>query len=680
MNSRMLAEINHGNMFTSVFPGLPSSAVNALLDGPIGVWMCQPQEQWLYLNDAAKSMLGIKLNGNTLEGRIPHILRHLFQQPGAKGITPCGHRPIYSYLIYDDQSMQGGVFINDHHNTVTTHSSERDQQLLKLLMQLPHLAVQGYDQSGQVIHWSQASQELYGYSRQEASSRTIKQLIIPPEHQDDFSDTFQRWLKGPLIAPTRESQRLHKNGELLMVQTTQLLLHPQASTTQLYTIDFDCNSQQQQQQQLHELEHYDHLTRLPNQRFLYSLLHQTLKHSQQLNQQTAVMFIGIDKFKFVNSEFGHDVGDKILQRMADRIIASVGVQDLKSRFGGDVYVLAFSLPDASSQATLIANRLLRTLSAELGLDQGPEKMTASIGIALSPDDGDDTQSLLKHADAALSQAKDGGGDRFVFFDPDMNQSTHRAQFIARDLERAIKEDELTLLYQPQIDLKTNSIPGCEALLRWNHHELGEISPAEFIPILEQQQAMTTLDYWVVRSTLKKIKDLLGKGHFPPRMFINISAASLNHLQFQEHFKNLLQELQVPTETIGIELTEYALINNEPAAVSNLNWCRENGIKIALDDFGTGFSSLSYLSRLPIDIIKIDKCFIHSYREKQGQELIKTIIAIAHNLSMELICEGVQDIEQEFFLKEHGCEMAQGNHYSQAINSEELMRWLQSRHH
>ncbi|MCV6615356.1 MAG: EAL domain-containing protein [Cellvibrionaceae bacterium] len=670
----MLANKDTGAFFAEFFPQFSPELIDYLINGPMAVWVCQQKPAWLYLNQAAQAIVGIKESQALSERRFPHCLRHLQQRPGQSGLQVCIAGKLYSYQIVDRDGRQAGLLLRGSNANRSAINTERDLQLLKLITQLPGLAIQGYDNSGRVIYWNQASTKLYGYEQREALGRAQQSLTLS---QETGTPNWPALLKGPTIGRRQHCLRRHKNGQLLQIQSTPLLLHPQGQA-QVFFIDFDSDGQRQQLQQLHELENYDQLTGLPNQYFLQSLLEKTLENSERLAMQTAVMFIGIDKFKFVNSEFGHGVGDKILQIVANRIFANVSSNDLKSRFGGDVYVLAFSLPEASSQAALIANRLLNRLSDDLSLVRGPQKISASIGIAVSPCDGRDAASLLKHADAALSQAKDRGGDRFVFFDSELNQTTHRSQFIARDIERAINECELELRYQPQLDIQHNSVPSCEALLRWQHPELGNISPAEFIPILEQEQSMLDLDLHVVSQALQRVNSLMQQGIYPPRIYVNISAGSINSAQFTQHLKRLLQQHQTPTDCFGIELTEHELVAKQDTTIDNLNWCRQQGIKIALDDFGTGFSSLSYLTSLPIDVIKIDKSFLPKANEQNKQELIKTIITIAHSLSMEVICEGVGSLEQEAFLKEYGCEMVQGNYYSPPLSEAELQQWIQQR--
>lgn len=679
MNSWTLTLPENEEFFDSIFPGLSQGAFNTIMDGPIGIWVYQSEPGCLFVNKTAKQLLQLKLSATVFSADTPPCLRHLLKSPSKEGLQKCLGSDVFSYLIHQQDLICAGVFVHDNQKPLLPKAND-DHSLLKLMMQLPHLAIQGYNSDGEVIYWNEASSDLYGYSLAQARGKSMETLIIPQNQRCNFPTVFQKWLANSGVAPNRNCIRLDRQGEKVQVQTTQIAIRNSEHSLELYCIDYSNASEREQQQQLHELEYYDQLTKLPNRQLMHSLLQQSLKISQQLDLCTAVMFIGIDKFKLVNSEFGHEVGDQILQRVANRILTAVSVQDLKSRFGGDVYVLAFNMPEGSNQVSTIARRLWRALSDDLHLNEGPERITTSIGIALSPHDGENAATLLKHGDAALAQAKANGGDCFVYFDPEVNRNTHREHYIARDLKRALQAEELHLIFQPQFQLGTNKLCGSESLLRWQHKQLGEISPAEFIPILEQQQSMLMLDFWVTSQMFKTIKQYLISGIKPPRTFANLSAATINHPDFQHTVQRMLNKHAIPCDTVGIELTEHVLINNEPQAVANLQWCRQKGIKIALDDFGTGFSSLSYLATLPIDIIKIDKSFISCIEKKHNRELVKIIIAIAHSLSMDVICEGVQSSEQERFLKKHGCEMVQGHYYSQALNSQQWFTLLQEGKH
>ncbi len=669
MNSWTLTLPVNEEFFDSIFPGLSQGAFDTIIDGPVGIWVYQASPGCLFVNETAKQLLKLEQSASIFSADTPPCLRHLLKKPNQSGLQKCQGSNVFSYLISERSSITAGIFVRTTEAELPSTRSD-DQETLKLLMQLPHLAVQGYNQQGRVIYWNEACNDLYGYSLAQASGKTMAELLIPQNQRAGFPSVLQKWLSKAGVAPNRKCIRVNRQGQKLQIQTTQIVLRSPHNEVELYCIDYSMEGAKQQQQQLHELEYYDQLTKLPNRQLMHSLLQQSMKISQQLDLSTVVMFIGVDKFKLVNSQYGHEIGDQILKRVADRIRSSVSVQDLKARFGGDVYVLAFNLPEGSQQTSTIANRLLSTLSEELHLIEGPDKVTASIGIAISPHDGEDAGTLLKHGDAALAQAKANGGNGFFYFDPELNRNTHRVHYIAQDIKRALQAGELKLMFQPQFHLSSSELCGSESLLRWQHELLGEISPAEFIPILEQQKSMLMLDFWVTSQMFKNIKSYIISGINPPRTFANLSAETINHKDFQHSVQRMLDKHGIPCFTVGIELTEHVLINNEPQAVANLQWCRQKGIKIALDDFGTGFSSLSYLARLPIDIIKIDKSFISAIEKKHNRELVKTIIAIAKSLSMEVICEGVQSEKQEQFLREHGCDMVQGHHYSFALDSHE----------
>ncbi|MBB6519781.1 sensor domain-containing phosphodiesterase [Pseudoteredinibacter isoporae] len=677
MNRGTLTPLGNDDFFKSISLGLSQDAFDIIVDGPVGIWVSQASPTRLFVNENAKRLLQLDSNDGVFTEHSPPCLSHLLKHPDKKGLQTCQGSDVFSFLISQRASTYTGLFLRCPESDLPLAQPD-EQELLKLVMQLPHLAVQGYDHHGKLIYWNEASSELYGYSLDQAVGKNMEELLIPQSHQGNFPTIYKRWLANPGVAPNRNCIRMNCQGQKIQVQTTQIVLQNGSREAELYCLDYSDDGTRRQQQQLHKLEYYDQLTQLPNRQLMHSLLEQSLKVGQQLDLCTAVMFIGIDKFTLVNSEFGHEVGDHILKKVADRILTIASFQDLKSRFGGDVYALSFNVPKDNKQVSRIARRLLAALSKELHLEKGPERISASIGIALSPFDGEDASTLLQHGDAALAQAKADGGGCFVYFDPELNRSNHRVHFIANDLERALDAGELHLSFQPQFQLDSEMLCGSESLIRWQHEQLGDISPAEFIPILERQKGMLVLDFWVTKQLLKTIQEYLEQGIEPPRIFVNLSAATINHKDFRHNVSRVLEKYNVPSHAVGIELTEHTLIHNEPQAVANLHWCQEKGIKIALDDFGTGFSSLSYLAKLPIDIIKIDRLFISAIDKKHNRELVKTIIAIAHSLSMEVLCEGVQTREQEDFLREHGCEMVQGHYYTEALDSEQWLALIQSK--
>ncbi|WP_353407028.1 sensor domain-containing protein [Pseudoteredinibacter isoporae] len=650
---------------------MSQDALDTIVDGPVGIWIFQTSPACLFVNENAKRLLHLDQEANFYTDNPPNCLRHLLTHPEKTGLQECPESDILSYLVSQQTSIYLGLFLRSQQNTDSLPQS-KDRELLKLILQVPHLAVQGYDQAGKLIYWNESSCELYGYSVSQAIGKSMEELLIPQHYRGNFSTVFQRWIANTGVSPSRNCIRMNRLGQQIRVQTTQIVLANVQGDIELYCLDHSDDNTRLQQQKLHKLEYYDQLTQLPNRQLMQALLQQSLKIGQQMNLRTAVMFIGIDKFKLVNSEFGHEVGDLILKQVADRILTITSSQDLKSRFGGDVYVLSFNLSKDNEQSSAIARRLLAAISKELRLKKGPERISASIGIALSPEDGQDASTLLQHGDAALSQAKTSGGGCIAYYDSELSRSNHRVHFIANDLERALQAGELHLIFHPQFRLDSVELCGGESLIRWRHEQLGDISPAEFIPILEKQKGMLVLDFWVTTQVLKTIQRYLDSGVKSPRIFVNLSADTINHRSFQQNVQRTMAKYQVPYHAVGIELTEHTLIHNEPQAVTNLQWCQKQGIKIALDDFGTGFSSLSYLAKLPIDIIKIDRSFISSIEKKHNRELVKTIIAIARSLSMEVICEGVQTRRQEVFLRKHGCEMVQGHYYSRALDSEQ---WL-----
>ncbi len=423
---------------------------------------------------------------------------------------------------------------------------------------------------------------------------------------------------------------------------------------------------------------HDFLTGLPNVRSFNRSFNRELAFSEINKQPITVMFLDLDRFKLINDMFGHSIGDYLLKAVAGRILENMAERDVVSRVGGDEFVLLFTNCNAEF-AGQKAQKILEELSEPFIFEGNELFVTPSIGISFYPEDGQDAETLVKNADIAMYRAKEQGRNNFQFFTPEMNQSILKRVQMEKGLRKALEYDELMLCYQPQIDLKTGNIVGSEALVRWKHPELGMISPADFIPIAEETGLIVQMGQWILRKACEQNMQWREKGHLPITVSVNLSARQFQQKNLVENVTQILKETGLDPKYLELEITESIAMHNEEYVITKLNELKSIGINIAMDDFGTGYSSLNYLKEFPIDTLKIDRSFISDIKGKESEsaEICSTIIAMARNMKLKVIAEGVETAEQLDFLMKRNCDEAQGYLFSKPLTSEEFHLLYQS---
>ena len=424
------------------------------------------------------------------------------------------------------------------------------------------------------------------------------------------------------------------------------------------------------------MANHDALTQLPNRTLLQDRIQQTLAHNSRHNQLAAVIFIDLDKFKVINDTLGHDVGDGLLLEAAARLVAGVRSDDTVARQGGDEFIILLSEISHPEDAGLIAQKLLDSLLQPFTIKGKELHISASIGIAIFPDDGSDMESLLKNSDIAMYHAKESGRNNYQFFSAKMNEQAAEKQTLISDLRRAVEHNELFLVYQPVVDMINGDMAGMEVLLRWQHPALGLISPAKFIPLAEESGLILPIGEWVLRSACEQLLEWQKQGYEVPRLAINLSATQFRQKSLADNIAVILRETGVEPRYIGLEITETMLVHNFEEVVDTLLKLSNMGLEISIDDFGTGYSSLSYLKRFPINKIKIDKSFVDNLAtDPDDAAIVKAIIAMAGALQMKVVTEGVETKAQLDFLRQHGCEQYQGYVFSNPLPAAEIVAKL-----
>jgi diguanylate cyclase (GGDEF)-like protein/PAS domain S-box-containing protein len=427
-----------------------------------------------------------------------------------------------------------------------------------------------------------------------------------------------------------------------------------------------------------EMATHDALTGLPNRHLLQDRIEQALIHDARSQKQMAVLFIDLDHFKTINDSLGHDIGDLLLQAVAKRLLDCVRSEDTVARQGGDEFIVVLNSIAESLDAAKVAQKILDALMHPFHIDNNELHICGSIGIAVSPEDGTNAETLLKNGDAAMYHAKENGRNNYQFFTDELNKSAHERHILSLDLRYALERNELVLFYQPIMDMPDHRLHSVEALLRWRHPEHKLIAPDKFIGLAEETGLIIPIGAWVLKTVCEQIKTWQAQGYHVPKVAINLSARQFRDKELINNIARTLDETGVAAQYITLEITESMLIDNIEKVVETLNQLNAMGIRISIDDFGTGYSSLSYLKRFPIHTLKIDRSFVRDIvTDKNDHTIVATIIAMAHSLGMDVTAEGIETEEQLDLLIAQQCDHYQGYHFSRPVAAPEIEPMLAS---
>lgn len=437
----------------------------------------------------------------------------------------------------------------------------------------------------------------------------------------------------------------------------------------------DITEHKRADERIHYLAHFDALTGLPNRALLEERANYAFNLTKRNQDSLALMFLDLDHFKNINDSLGHSLGDALLIELVKRLRLLVREGDTIARMGGDEFILL--LPGTNVHgAEQVAQKLLEVVNQAYQIAQYDLTVTASIGIAIYPDDGADLESLSKNADAAMYRVKREGRNGYRFFTPEMQAQSVRHLQLVNGLRHALERDQLQVHYQPQISLLDGHVIGAEALLRWQHPELGAVSPAEFIPIAEESGLIFPIGEWVLRTAVQQLKTWHDRGLGPLVMSVNLSTVQFRHSDLPDLITRILDDAGLPPEHLELELTEGVAMHDPQGAITVMNNLHERGIRMSIDDFGTGYSSLSYLKKFKIYKLKIDQSFVRDIStDAEDKAIVVAIISMAQSLGLRTIAEGVETKAQLEFLREQGCAEVQGYYYSKPLPAEQLEAFL-----
>ena len=434
----------------------------------------------------------------------------------------------------------------------------------------------------------------------------------------------------------------------------------------------DISVMKQTQDQLYRMAHYDSLTGLPNRRFFHDRLQGDLEQARRGKEIVALMFVDLDGFKLINDNLGHRAGDLLLREVSDRIKECVRESDMVARMGGDEFTVILSQLKSSHSAVLVARKILKRIYEPVMLEGQELFVSSSIGISVFPEDADVLEGLLQCADTALYKAKEMGKNGYQFFSREMNQRAMERLILQTQIRQGLAAREFSVFYQPQFNALTGVLVGLEALVRWQNPVMGLVSPDQFIPMAEETGLIHELGEQVIRQVCSQGRQWLQEGLRPVRIAVNISPHQLRREEFVPMIESVVGESGFPFTLLEFELTESVLIEDNPRDLEKLHRLKENGALLAIDDFGTKYSSFSYLKRLPVDRLKIDRSFVQDLPgNSSGTEIASAIIAMSRALNLEVVAEGVETREQADFLRERGCHYLQGYYCGRPVRAEEL---------
>ncbi len=528
--------------------------------------------------------------------------------------------------------------------------------------------------------------DIFGYTSEE-TFLNVSPLHIFTRKQPDGTHSILKLKEMKVLAQEEGSYQSEwvfkrSNGEVFWadIMLTSMVLN---GRNVIYVVCRDISSRKEMELELSRQKsilyyqaNHDPLTGLPNRIHFKQELKKELKRTAKLNTKLALMFIDLDRFKKINDSLGHDVGDKVIHIIGERLKRSIRKEDMVSRLGGDEFLLMMKNVKRERDIIVEAERILKIIEEPIAVEDYTLYSSASIGISCYPEDDMHESNLLKYADTAMYKAKEEGGNNFQFYQSEMTDTAYEHVMMERDLREGILSGDFEVYYQPQVDVRDGKIIGVEALVRWHHPIVGLLSPDIFIPLAETTGLIVSLDLWVMKTAMQQVAQWHAEELNPGTLALNMSMKQLESSNFEEEVHKNLSLYEFKKNWLSFEITETEVMKKPDEVITILETLHNLGISIAIDDFGTGYSSLSYLKRLPIDKLKIDRMFISDIPDdKDAVAIVKTVIKLAKNLHLDVIAEGVENTVQKEFVEAHGCYAVQGYYYSKPLPADEMKEML-----
>jgi diguanylate cyclase (GGDEF)-like protein/PAS domain S-box-containing protein len=553
---------------------------------------------------------------------------------------------------------------------------ENEHMLASVMRNLPGLAYRRRNDAEWTMEFaSEGCRDLTGYAPAdflENRVRTWTSIIVPEDLERAWHEVQDQLGRGNRYAS--EYRIVRADGTLRWVSERGV----GAGTTALEGIITDITETRYYLEEMVHRATHDTLTGIANRPLLIDHLRHGLAYGQRYQRMVATLVINIDHFKYVNQSLGHDAGDHLLKEIATRLRKALRDHDTVARLGADSFAMVLIDQENLGAASQVMMRLLNAARAPAQIGGEEVVVTCSIGCTLFPVDGADPETLLRRADMAMRRARNLGGDCFHFYSAESDRNTEDRLHLEANLRRAVERNELLLQYQPQLNLRDDTLIGMEALVRWKHPELGLVSPGRFIPIAEETDLIVSLGSWILEEACRQTKALLDEGFHVGHVAVNLSARQFRDRRLIEHIGEILARTGLEPSRLELEITESLVMRDVDAVVARLKELKAFGVQLAIDDFGTGYSSLSYLRRFPIDRLKIDQSFTREVTSSlDGAAIARAVIQLGHALELRVIAEGVETEGQLHFLRENGCDEIQGYVYARPLDPEALRRLLAS---
>ncbi len=521
---------------------------------------------------------------------------------------------------------------------------------------------------GYISEANDAFLQITGYTREDLLSEKVQWVAMTPQKYRVVDEQALEELRRSGTCTPYEKEFITKDGSLVPILVGGAFFEGSQTTGVAFVLDL--SARKQAEERIHFMAHHDALTGLPNRVLLQDRMTQAIAHARRSGTQLAVLFIDLDDFKRINDSLGHEIGDRLLQLVGQRLQASLREGDSVARLGGDEFVLTLSTLVDGNDAALVARKTMEVLRLPFQVDGHEFHITCSIGISLYPVDGTDVEALMRAADAAMYHAKEKGRCNCQFFTPALNKAVHQRLILENRLRHAVAADQFTLHYQPQIDMTTGAIISSEALLRWQRPGKAPMSCGAFIATAEKTGLIVSIGEWALRQACRQLRYWHDLGYPQLRVAVNLSPRQFCQPNLVDTIARILDETGLAAGNLDLEITEGILLQRSDDNIATLRQLSAMGIQLSLDDFGTGYSSLAYLQRYPIDGLKIDQSFVGAIAQNlSDQALVNAIIGMARGLDLNILAEGVETPQQASFLMDRGCTSAQGFYYSAAVAPE-----------
>ncbi len=566
--------------------------------------------------------------------------------------------------------------VSRRHEAVTA-LKESERQFRETVDLLPQ-GVFETDCDGRVVFWNRCALDLSGYSAEDLAGGLLLSQLFAADEGNRLQEVFQQVMNGQRLVNSQFTVR-KKNGATLpaLISADAMASQGQIIGIRGSVVDISDRVQteetlRQNEARLNYLAYHDTLTDLPNRALFQDRLEHALARARRFGSQLALLIIDLDRFKNFNDSLGYDMGDQVLWKVACQLRNGLREVDTLARIGGDEFVIVLENVSSQADVVTVAKKVLSLLVQPIRLREHQLFLTASIGISLYPQNGEDVSSLMRKADRAKHQAKNKGGDCFSFLSAADDGLAEERLFLENDLRQAVDRHELLLHYQPQIDLASGRLVGVEALVRWQHSERGMISPGDFIPLAEETGLIVSIGEWVLRAACIQGRLWQQAGLPTVRVAVNISTWQIRQPDFVDMVESILEESGFDPQLLELEITESAVMDNVQEAVRILNIFQQRGISLAMDDFGTGYSSLINLQRLPLSKLKIDRSFIREVTSNSNHAaLTSSVIALGRTMGLGVVAEGVETEEQLLFLQQMDCAQVQGFLFSKPLPAREV---------